>query len=170
VEILKCDESFTETLVAIGKKTYFDTFGSMNTEETMRRYLEEAFNPERIRQELKNPISQFYLLCENQKTVAYFKINFAPAQTDINDPESLELERIYVIKGFKGRGIGRLMIEKTEEIARNAGCRYIWLGVWEKNKSAIAFYERNGFIRFNEHVFRMGDELQKDYLLRKDIN
>ncbi len=108
MEIRECDESFAEVLAEIGKETYFDTFHAMNTQETMRIYLEEAFNLKKIRQELMNPNSQFFLLWENKKPSAYFKINFAPAQTDINDPASLELERIYVRKEFKGRGIGRL--------------------------------------------------------------
>jgi diamine N-acetyltransferase len=169
MDIHECDESFVEVIVEIGKETYFDTFHSMNTQETMKRYLDEAFNLKRIRQELKNPDSHFFLLREGNKPVAYYKINFPPAQTDLNDPKSLELERIYVRKEFKGRGIGRLMLEKAEEIARNHGCQYIWLGVWEKNQIAISFYERNGFVKFDNHLFHMGEEEQQDFLLRKDL-
>ena len=169
MEICKCDESSSEVLVEIGKETYFDTFNSMNTQETMNSYLAEAFNLKRIEQELKNPDSEFFLLRDDNKPVAYFKINFPPAQTDINDPRSLELERIYVRKEFKGRGIGRLMMRKIEEIARSHGYQYLWLGVWEKNELAISFYKRNGFVQFDKHLFRMGEEEQQDYLFRKDL-
>ena len=169
MNMLKCDESFAETLAEIGKETYFDTFHAMNTRETMALYLEEAFDIDRIRQELNNPDSQFYLLLENEEPAAYFKINVPPAQTDINDPESVELERIYVRKKFQGRGLGKAMMQKTEEIARESGCTYIWLGVWERNEPAVAFYEHNGFYKFGKHFFQMGEERQQDHLLRKDL-
>ena len=165
--LVECGFDALEQLVAIGRETYFETFRRMNSPETMSRYLDEAFNPSRIREELSNAHSRFFLLLADNHPAAYIKINFAEAQTDINDPEALELERIYVRRSYKGRGFGRFLIDSVLEIAASRGCRYLWLGVWEKNEGAIAFYRKMGFSVFGTHQFRMGEELQQDLLFRK---
>ena len=97
------------------------------------------------------------------------KLNKEDAQTDINDLEGLEIERIYVRQQFQGNGYGRELIEFALERARLLKKQYAWLGVWEKNAAAIAFYERMGFQEVGKHTFRMGDELQSDYIMKKEI-
>ncbi|HNX15665.1 MAG TPA: GNAT family N-acetyltransferase, partial [Oscillospiraceae bacterium] len=92
-----------------------------------------------------------------------------PSQTDINDVQSLELERIYVDAKFQGRGLGRVLMEHAIEIARERKKSYVWLGVWEKNDKAIAFYQKNGFYKIGTHLFIMGDEEQIDYIMRRDL-
>lgn len=100
--------------------------------------------------------------------VGYLKINDAPAQTDINDPESMEIERIYIRKEHKAKGLGKVLVDYTLQQARKKN--YVWLGVWEKNVDAIAFYKKVGFIETGRHSFRMGDELQSDLVMKKFIN
>jgi ribosomal protein S18 acetylase RimI-like enzyme len=68
-----------------------------------------------------------------------------------------------------GPGIGSLIIEHIETVARQEGMQSIWLGVWEKNHRAIAFYDRHGFKPFGSHVFILGTDEQTDILLRKDL-
>ena len=83
-------------------------------------------------------------------------MNEAPAQTDRNDPASLEIERIYVSGGFQGEGLGRYLMEQAIQIAVERKKKYIWLGVWEKNERAIRFYKRNGFYKTGTHSFVVG--------------
>ena len=99
----------------------------------------------------------------------YLKLNEAPAQTDVRDAQSLEIERIYVSKDFQGEGLGRYLLEKATSIAMRREKKYIWLGVWEKNEKALRFYKRNGFCPIGAHVFMIGDDEQTDYLMRKDL-
>lgn len=142
----------------------------MNTEENMNAYLEAAFHPEKLKRELENEGSSFYFIYENDELAGYLKLNESGAQTDVHDPASLELERIYVVDSFQGKGVGRRLMEKAVEEAVKRKKSYLWLGVWEKNKKALAFYAKNGFYRMGTHAFVMGAEVQTDYLLRKDIN
>jgi ribosomal protein S18 acetylase RimI-like enzyme len=141
----------------------------MNKEKIMEMYLNEAFAPVKIEGELKNPNSFFYFLYDENALVAYMKVNLPPAQTDFNDSGSLELERIYVKKESIGKGYGKFLMQNTVSIAKEHGCTYIWLGVWEKNKPALAFYQKMGFEVFDQHPFRMGDEIQNDFVLKKPL-
>ena len=51
--------------------------------------------------------------------------------------------------------------------SKNAGFDTVWLGVWEQNQKALAFYQKMGFQRFGEHVFVLGTEVQNDFLMKK---
>ena len=169
MNLIKCTLSDIEELITIGRTTYYDTFHSMNSPETMERYLDEAFDRQKITGELTNPKSSFYFLYDEDVLIGYKKINFYPAQSDINDPKSLELERIYVLSEYKGKGYGTFMIDKTVQLAKENKCTSIWLGVWEKNLKALSFYQKQGFEIAGKHPFRMGNEIQNDYILRKVI-
>jgi ribosomal protein S18 acetylase RimI-like enzyme len=169
VILKKCGLKDLEELVSLGRTTYFEAFHAMNTQETMSKYLDEAFNKRKIEDELQNTDSQFVLACRDAEAVAYLKVNFPPSQTDINDQDSIEIERIYVKKEFTDIGIGKNLIQHSIDIGRKHGCSYAWLGVWAKNVQAIQFYEKMGFVVSGKHYFRMGDELQSDLILNKQI-
>jgi diamine N-acetyltransferase len=169
MRIRRCGQSDLEALRKIARETYNGAFRAMNTPETMDRYLEEAFAPARLAAELANPASEFWFLYLESELAGYLKVNDAPAQSDLNDPRSLEVERIYVRSAHKGKGLGRALMEHAEALARQRARTSLWLGVWEKNREAIRFYEKMGFRPAGRHTFRMGDELQSDLVMSRAI-
>jgi ribosomal protein S18 acetylase RimI-like enzyme len=98
------------------------------------------------------------------------KLNFAEAQTELKNNTSLEIERIYVLKEFHGQNMGQLLYNKALEIATKLSIKEIWLGVWEKNKRAISFYKKNGFIEFDTHIFKLGNDDQIDIMMKLTLN
>lgn len=169
IEIKRCTVGDLPVLQKISYQTYDETFRSYNTPENMQAYLDQAFDYDKLRGELLNPESFFYMLYVDDEAVGYMKLNEQGAQSEINDPESLELERIYVTSAHHGKGLGALLMDKALETAVQSHKKYIWLGVWEGNDKALTFYERKGFYRISEHIFLMGDDPQTDYILRKDL-
>jgi diamine N-acetyltransferase len=83
--------------------------------------------------------------------------------------ESLEIERIYIINKFQKHGLGKYLLNKAMEIALERNKKKIWLGVWEKNESAITFYKKMGFVQTGAHSFYMGDEEQIDFIMTKSL-
>jgi len=169
IEIIKATETDIKLLQNIGKQTFFEKFTENNSEENMLKYASEAYSFEKIASEVNNPNSQFYLATLNNQTVGYLKINLGDAQTELQDPQALELERIYVLNASQGQKIGQLLFEKTLELAKQANISYVWLGVWEENTSAIKFYEKNGFKAFSKHIFMLGDDPQTDIMMKIEI-
>ena len=169
IVLRKCNAEDFETLRALSIRTYYETFAHLNTAEDMAAYLEDAFNVERLTKEFNDANSSFYLLYADENLAGYLKLNEAPSQTDINDAESLEIERIYVSSEFQGAGLGRYLMEQAIAIARERKKKYAWLGVWEKNEKAIRFYKQNGFYEIGTHKFVMGEDVQTDYVMRKDL-
>ncbi len=165
----ECKSEDLDELRDLSIRTYTETFADFNTEENMNEYLNRAYNRETLRDELMNSASKFYFLHTRNNLVGYLKLNKYRAQTDIKDPESIELERIYVVKEFQGNGFGKVLMEKAIEVAVSSQKKYLWLGVWEKNTKALNFYKKKGFYAFGKHLFVMGDDEQTDYILRKDL-
>lgn len=167
ISIEQLNVAHAEPLRQIGRDTFLETFGARNTAENMAQYLEQGFAPEKIKSELENEYSLFYAAVNEGQLIAYLKLNLGPAQTELKDPAGLEIERIYVLQAFHGTGVGQLLYDKAIEVAREHQQNYVWLGVWEENKRAIRFYEKNGFVPFSQHIFRVGAEEQTDLMMKK---
>ena len=104
--IRQCLKSDIKTLEDISVETFQDTFAEMNTKETIQQYLHDAFSPSKLMEEISSDGSQFFFIFHNKDLAGYLKVNKSPDQTDINDPRSLEIERIYIRKPFQGIGFG----------------------------------------------------------------
>ena len=156
-----------EMIQNIGRQTFYETFAESNSEETMKIYLEESFNTEKVSSQLNNPDSYFFIAWEEDIPVGYLKLNSGSAQTELQDDTSIEIERIYVKKSHHGQKVGQLLYDKALETAQNLNKSYLWLGVWEENLRAVNFYKKNGFEIFGTHIFRLGGDEQTDLMMKK---
>jgi ribosomal protein S18 acetylase RimI-like enzyme len=168
--IKQCTPADLAALTEICRKTYRETFGPMNTPSNMESYLNRAFHTHKLQSELLNSRCIFYFLYADGEPAGYLKLNESSAQTDLNDPQSLEIERIYLARAFQGRGLGGLLLDTALDVAAGRNKSYLWLGVWEKNDKALAFYRKKGFYIIGTHPFLMGQEVQTDFLMRRDLS
>ena len=168
-KIVKATIADSNEILFISRKTFYESFSKYNTKENMELYLEENLSDQKLIQELTNPDSEFYLAIKNNNVIGYLKVNFGAAQNDLNDHQSLEIERIYISNEFYGEGYGQLIFNKAIAIAKSHNLNYIWLGVWENNTKAINFYERNGMTAFSNHSFMFGKDKQTDILMKLEL-
>ena len=169
IQIIRAKSQDLSALQSISRTTFTQTFAEGNTEENLKRYLEFGFATEKLSKELKNPESEFYLALIEGHVIGYLKVNFGTAQSEEQNPQALEIERIYVMQEYQGKHVGLMLFEKALAIAQKRKSPYLWLGVWEKNQSAIQFYQKLGFVEFGQHIFQFGDEAQTDILMQKII-
>lgn len=163
----RCTEADAPLLCAIGAETFRDTFADTNTEEDMDAYLRGAYAEPVIRAELGTEGSEFYVADLGDEPAGFLKLNFGRAQHEDMGPGMMEIERLYVRTGHKRRGVGGTMMRFALARAREAGCRGVWLGVWERNEPAKAFYMRMGFAFVGSHVFTVGSDDQTDLLMKR---
>ena len=168
-QIVKCRDTHLNDLLNIAVTTFRDAFESMNNPEDFQQYLQTAFNKEQLSKELSTTGSSFYFLYVDKKLAGYLKTNEHEAQTEMKDPQAMELERIYVLPGYQGKGNGQFMLEWVKSRARTLGKQYLWLGVWKSNTDAVRFYESCGFSIFGEHPYYIGKDRQMDWLMRLDL-
>lgn len=166
ITISKVTLAGVERLQQIGRQTFVETFAASNTEENMRAYLAEGFAVEKLTAELQEPHSAFYFAGLAGQVIGYLKVNTGPAQTEQQAAQAFEIERIYVLRQFHGQKVGQLLYEQALQLATQAQATYVWLGVWEENPRAISFYKKNGFVEFDKHIFKLGDDEQTDILMK----
>jgi ribosomal protein S18 acetylase RimI-like enzyme len=166
VEIEKVTLKDIEKLQIIGKQTFQETFSESNSEENMKSYLEEGFAAEKLTAKLNDKNSEFYFATIDKNVIGYLKINFGESQTELKDNKALEIERIYVSKEFHGKSVGQLLYDKAILVAKQKNVEYVWLGVWEENPRAINFYKKNGFVEFDKHIFKLGNDEQTDIMMK----
>lgn len=166
----KCTGEDLDILQEISIETFNDTFKDQNSPENMKAYLEKAFNLIQLEKELSNVSSEFFFVYFNNEIAGYLKVNTNDAQSEEMGDESLEIERIYIKNQFQRHGLGKYMLNQVIDIAREQNKKKIWLGVWEKNENAIAFYKKMGFVQTGAHAFYMGDEEQTDFIMTKILH
>lgn len=169
INIKKCTFEDRGLLQKISVETFNETFKNQNSPENMKAYLEKAFNLKQLEKELSNISSEFYFIYSNEEIAGYLKLNTNEVQTEIMGNDSLEIERIYIRGKFHKQGLGKYLINKAIEIAIERNKEKIWLGVWEKNESAITFYKKMDFVQTGAHSFYMGDEEQIDFIMTKTL-
>ncbi len=170
MEVVRIGIKDINRLQKIGKQTFAETFSSVNSEENMNEYLESRFSETKLKNELSDENSEFYFAESGGEVVGYLKVNFGQSQTEIKDHNALEIERIYVLKNFHGKKVGQMLYKKALELAKKRQVDYVWLGVWEQNFRAIRFYEKNGFVPFDKHIFKLGNDEQTDIMMKLKLN
>ncbi|WP_340157397.1 GNAT family N-acetyltransferase [uncultured Maribacter sp.] len=166
----KCSLKDAEQLRLISEQTFVNAFEKDNDPADFKDYIEKAFAFNKIKSELLNANSEFYFVFRNDMLVGYFKLNVLSAQSDVKRDDSIELERIYVLKEYQNLGLGKQFLHHIKNIALVKNKKMLWLGVWEENARAIKFYERHGFQKFDTHPYFIGSDEQTDWLMQFDLS
>jgi ribosomal protein S18 acetylase RimI-like enzyme len=169
VIIQKLTLADADVLLALSKKTFFDFFAHLNKPEDMEAYASVAFTPQKMQAELSNPNSHFFFAMLDGEIAGYLKLNYGAAQTEFQDVNAVEIERIYVLAQHHGKKIGHQLIDFTLKEAAGKNLQHVWLGVWEHNHKALTFYKKHGFEVFSSHEFILGSGRQTDLLMKKAI-
>lgn len=150
--------------------TFAETFASLNTEEDMEQYNERHFSTDELQREIDNPDSTFMVAKVDGDPAGYMKVNVGDAQTEEMLGNRMEVQRLYILRQYKRNGLGTRFMHTAFDMARAQGKSVIWLGVWEHNDAAIAFYKRMGFVQFGSHDFVLGEDRQTDLLMEAAVD
>jgi ribosomal protein S18 acetylase RimI-like enzyme len=151
----------------LGNMTFRDAFGIHNTPENMNAYLEKNFALTTIKDELDDPANVFLIADHYDRAVGYAKLRMGKIPPQLANETAIEIERIYAVKEYVGRKVGKKLMEACLRYGREHGFSQVWLGVWEHNMRAITFYEQWGFRKFGAHEFILGRDKQTDWLMAK---
>ena len=152
-----------------GARLFREAFGAQNKPEDMAHYLSSAFSIEQITSEFEDPDSVFLLAMEGEKVMGYAKMKTGDSPSCIRGQNPVELVRIYVDQTCIGRGYGASLMQRCLREATERGYGSMWLGVWEKNQRALAFYKRWEFEVKGSYTFMLGKDEQTDLLMERVI-
>ncbi|MGQ0740618.1 MAG: GNAT family N-acetyltransferase [Bacteroidota bacterium] len=168
--IIRFATAADSSLIAdLSRQTFYETFARQNTAENMEKFMSEQFSKERLMAEVGAPGNIFLLAFAGDVPVGYVKMREGEQKVEFGNKTSIEIARIYAASSSIGKGVGSALMQRCIEIARGMNKEIIWLGVWEKNQQAIAFYQKWGFEQFGTHVFKLGNDPQTDWLMKKEF-
>lgn len=156
-------------LAELGARTFNETFAADNSPEDMAAYLAASFNLAQQTAELTEPDSIFLIAEVGGRAAGYAKLHAGEPAEGIEGAQPVELVRLYVLHEWLGRGVGQALMRECVNEAQQAGHGTIWLGVWERNERAQAFYRKWNFRAVGEHVFQLGSDAQRDILMERTL-
>lgn len=168
--IRRADPRDAERLAAFAEDAFHDTFAKDNRPEDMAAYSREAFGTEIQRREIEDPAVLVLLAERDGALTGYAMLRDGAAEPGVPGDRPIELARLYAGQRWIGAGIGRALMQRCLEEARERGHDTIWLGVWERNHRAMAFYRRFGFADVGSHAFQLGSDRQTDRLMARRVD
>lgn len=158
-----------ELLTDLGARTFVETFAADNSEENMSVYLTSAFTVEQQAAELNDPLRTVFIAEIEGVAVGYAMLMTGEAPSEIKSEKPIELVRLYVSKDWLGGGVGAALMQRCLDKAVALSYQTMWLGVWENNHRAQAFYRKWKFYEVGTHVFQLGDDPQRDLLMQRSV-
>jgi ribosomal protein S18 acetylase RimI-like enzyme len=170
IEIRMASAEDAGLVADMARRTFYETFARYNTEENMRIFLEEQFPREKQLAEVGAPGRWFLLAYAGDEAVGYASMREAEPPQGLQGERAIEIVQLYSEQKMIGRGVGAALMQACLDLAGQKGMDWVWLGVWEHNHRAIAFYQKWGFERFGEHVFLVGLDAQTDWWMKRNVS
>lgn len=153
----------------LSRQTFYDTFAADNTKEDMNKFLDEQFTRDGLIAEVGSEGNIFLLAYADDAVAGYARLR-NKSILSLGTDNAIEIARIYAATNMISKGVGSALMKACIDIARRMQKEIIWLGVWEKNQRAIDFYIKFGFQKFADSDFLLGNDLQKDWLMKKQLS
>lgn len=152
-------------LAAFAERTFVETFGPHNDPRDMEAFVERTYSVEQQTAELTDPGVTTLLAHRDGRLVAFAQLRRHVPPPCVSDATAIELRRFYVEGPAQGTGVAQLLMAAVFDAANGTGARHIWLGVWERNPRAIAFYRKSGFTDVGSQPFVLGSDHQSDRVM-----
>lgn len=156
-------------LAALAARTFRETFSADNTPEDLALHLAAAYGIEQQSREIRDPTIITLVVEHETALVAFAQLRLGTPPTCVTGPAPIEIQRFYLSAEWHGRGLAPCLMDAALAAARAAGAQTIWLGVWERNPRAIAFYRKAVFRDAGAHIFVVGTDPQTDRILTRSL-
>lgn len=170
ITIKKANDKHIDVLALLGTITYNESHGHyIDDKEDLKKYLETAFSVPKTSEDLKNPENLFYIIYLNKLPIGYAKLRLNSSNDNVDSKKSCQLERIYILNEFIPLKIGQQFLTFLENIANKLQFDTIWLSVYEENRRALRFYQKNDFVNIGKSTFTVNGKGYENIVLSKKI-
>jgi GNAT superfamily N-acetyltransferase len=158
-----------EILADLGARTFRETFEEHCSPQDLDAFLANTYSEPRQRVELADPSRPAVVLEVDGVPSGFAQLRLGHREPCIRQARPVELQRIYVLRAHHGGGHGAALMQAALDMASAWSADLIWLGVWENNHKALAFYARFGFHEVGDHLFKLGRRTDRDLILARDL-
>lgn len=167
--ITRADINEAELLTNLSVTTFRDAFTAGNMQEDMDKYIADEMNLDKLTEELDDKENIFFIAWHNALPIGYAKLRAAKVPQEPGSNNAIELERLYVLQSYQSKKYGDAIMNHCIKHAKSRNYDIMWLGVWEHNHGAKKFYRTYGFELFGVHIFMLGNDPQRDVLMKKAL-
>ena len=169
IDIREATAADAAALATFGELTFRDAFAAQNRPEDVEEYVAATYSPALQRAELTDPARLTLVAEVGDAFAAYAQLRSGDAPGCVSGPAPIELLRFYVDRSWHGRGLAQRLMAAVVAAAESRQARTLWLGVWEHNPRAIAFYTRSGFRDVGSQPFVLGTDHQTDRIMLRPL-
>lgn len=167
-KIIACSWKHQALLAELGASTFYETYADQNSEEDMRSYIAKTYSLTAIENNLAESAVSYFVAYVNEKDLGYVKLQEVEAIDGLNG-KTIELEKIYVRKEAQGSQVAKMLMDTAIAYGKSKGNKFLYLGVWQENYRALAFYKKIGFEQFGTRQFQLGERICDDFLLKLEL-
>ena len=167
--VRRADVADAASLAALAERTFRAAFGGFNTQANMDAHCAKAYGESIQSLEIADPAIETYVCAAAAELLGYAQLRCGAAPACVSASRPAELQRIYVDRRWHGQGIAQALMSQVLAAAARGNADQVWLGVWENNPRALAFYRKIGFEKVGHHVFQLGDDAQHDWILCRGV-
>lgn len=157
------------TIAAVATHVFLDTYAAEGVRPDLAREVFELCSAQAFAAALARPAQRFVLACRGDGVVGFAELLLEQCRPEIPGVSGAELVRLYVQPRSHGQGIGRLLVERSQALAREAGLPGLWLTVWDRNEPAIRFYRRTGFAEAGAGTYTFEDQVYGTRIFQKRL-
>lgn len=169
IKVIEAGPDNAALIADMSRRTFYESFSADNTKENMEIFLDTQFSRESLMAEVGQPGNTFLLAILDDRPAGYARLSENSPPPALGSAPAIEIVRIYAEQWAIGKGVGNALMSRALDLAMQKKLTYAWLGVWEHNHRAIAFYTKWGFEQFGEHIFLVGNDPQTDWWMRKKL-
>jgi GNAT superfamily N-acetyltransferase len=171
--VRRAQASDASALAQLARQTFIDTYGALTDPEDVRLHCEKNFGIAQQTAEINNPDYAVILIWQQQELIAFAQVVRRPlpdsAEVEVQVQDAIALFRYYVKKEWHGKGVAQVLMQAVEQAAREFAATHLWLGMWEHNARALAFYQKVGFAHVGWMDYHFGSKVERDYVLLKRL-
>ena len=169
VGIRKARPTDAGALAVLAEQTFRETFGMANSQEDMDTHCAANFGNALQLAEIGDPDWTTLVAEDAGSLIGYGQLRWSPAPACVAGARPVEVYRLYVDSRWHGRGIASMLMSALLQQANEGDADTVWLGVWESNPRAIAYYRKSGFREVGEHRFMLGSDPQRDMVMSRRL-
>jgi diamine N-acetyltransferase len=169
IRIRRAEDDDALALAVLAERTFRAAFAESNSPANMQLHCAANYGQALQLAEIRKPGRETWVAEAEKRLVAYVQLRLDAASSIVLGERPVEIQRFYVDASHHGTGLAHQLMAHVLARAAEVGSAQLWLGVWERNPRALAFYRKWGFDVVGEHIFKLGDDPQRDLLMRRNV-
>jgi GNAT superfamily N-acetyltransferase len=168
LELVRCGLDDLTSLASISIETYKQHYSYLWHDQGAA-YMKEQFNKQTLKQQVLDNKCDYFRVELEDRLIGVLKLNYFSEVADYPPEHCMEIQRIYLLSDYMGKGLGSEIFNLIEKLACRKNNRWLWLMAMDSS-AAKSFYQKHGYQVVQKTSFEhpeIRDQLKGMYIMVK---